>query len=93
MEEIRVPLEAVRVLTDSSGDPKLPVKIVCLLVGTVVTLGALETFKNPAVVVNNFCEVFDPIGSVERIVRVEACWVRLFLCVELSFSERLRVQF
>jgi len=92
MQEVSVTLESVGILADSVPYFNFLIEVSGLLVSRVVTLSTLESVEHPAVVVNNFCKVLDTICSVQRIIGVQASWVRRLLLMECHLAHGLRVQ-
>ena len=81
MQEVSIALEAIGILAEIGRDFELSVEIGRLFVRRVVTLSALKSVKNSSVVINNFSQVLDAIGPIQRIVSVKASRIRCFLCV------------
>jgi hypothetical protein len=92
MQEVSVTLEAVGILGDGIAYFHFLIEVSGLLVSRVVTLCTLESVENSAVVINNFCKVLDTICSIQRIIGVQAGWVRRLLLVEGHLTHLLRVQ-
>ena len=82
VQKVRILAETVTILPNVAVNLALVLKLFVPLVGAVVRLGRLQTTQNAFVVVGDSGDFLYSDGAVERVVGIEAAWVRLRLVCE-----------
>ena len=78
MQKVGILAETVSILTNVAIHPALELELFVPLVGAVVGLGRLKATQNVFVVIGDSGDFLYSDGAVERVVGVEAAWVRLW---------------
>jgi len=82
VQKVGVLAVAVSRLLDLRQGLALVLELVLPLLVAVVRSGTLKATENVFVIVSDSCDFLNPDRPVERCIRVESIWVRLWLFIE-----------
>ena len=79
MQKVGVLAESVAIFVDVADELALALEVIIPLFRAVVRPGPLKAIQDAFVVVRDPCQLLDPDGPVQRVVRVESARVRFRL--------------
>ena len=79
MQKVGVLTESIAVFVDVPNELSLALKLIIPLFCAIVRPGPLKAIQDAFVIVRDPCQLLDPDGPVQRVVRVESARVRFRL--------------